>query len=82
MDERKQEFLVRDLAGCDIETESGEILGKLVDVYPTGANDVFVVRGASTEYLIPALKSVVVRISLDERRIVVKLPDGLREIYE
>lgn len=63
-------------------TEVGDVLGVLKDVLPTGSNDVFVVRGPLREYLIPALKTVVLSIDLRERRIVVRLPEGLREVYE
>ncbi len=75
-------YNTRDLDGCAVVTESGEILGVFKDVYPTGANDVFVVRSETREYLIPALKDVVLSIDLTARRIVVRLPPGLREIYE
>jgi 16S rRNA processing protein RimM len=90
-------FRVKDLDGCEVVTESGEVLGVLKDVYATGANDVFVVRraprpaptappGAATqdekEYLVPALKEVVLSIDQAAKRIVVRLPPGLREVYE
>lgn len=78
----KKEYLVRDLDGCRVVTESGEDLGELKDVYPTGSNDVYVVRSALREMLIPALTSVVLSIDLREKRIVVRLPPGLREVYE
>lgn len=75
-------YFVRDLDGCEVLTETGESLGLLKDVLPTGANDVFVVRKDEREYLVPALKDVVLKIDLESRRIVVRLPPGLREIYE
>ncbi len=75
-------YRVNDLDGCAVVTENGETLGTLKDVYPTGANDVFVVRGEEREYLIPALKDVVLEIDLEARRILVRLPPGLRDVYE
>lgn len=78
---KEGQYRVSDLARCQVVTESGEVLGRLADVYPTRANDVFVVRGAR-EYLIPALKSVVMEINLEACRIVVRMPAGLKEIYE
>ena len=63
-------------------TLQGECLGKLVDVLPSGGNDIFVVQQAGREVLIPALKSVVRSIDLEGKRIDVELPQGLREIYE
>jgi 16S rRNA processing protein RimM len=77
-----QTFRVSDLAGCVVFTVEGERLGELVDVLPSGGNDIFVVKDGEKELLIPALKTVVTRIDLKERRIDVTLPNGLRELYE
>ncbi|MBI4395688.1 MAG: PRC-barrel domain-containing protein [Elusimicrobia bacterium] len=77
------DYLVKDLDGCEVVTEAGEVLGILKDVYPTGGgNDVFAVRNETREILIPARKDVVLSIDVAARRILVKLPPGLREIYE
>jgi 16S rRNA processing protein RimM len=73
---------VNDLVQCQVFTEAGECLGLLKDVLPSGGNDIFVVQGATKEYLIPALKTVVTRIDVAAKRIEVQLPAGLREIYE
>lgn len=75
-------FKVADLDGCAVVTEAGESLGILKDVIGTKANDVFVVVQGEREYLIPALKEVVLDIDLTARRILVRLPAGLRELYE
>jgi 16S rRNA processing protein RimM len=71
-------YLVKDLAGCEVVTADGEALGRLRDVLPTGGNDVFVVGEGAAEILVPAIKSVVLSIDLDQRRITVDLPKGLR----
>lgn len=75
-------YKVRDLADCEVVTSAGERLGRLVDVWPTGGNDVFVVREGGREMLLPALKRVVRNIDVTLKRIEVVLPPGLREIYE
>lgn len=74
-------YRVQDLDGCRVETVEGEVLGIFKDVITTGSNDIFVVQGTK-EYLIPALKTVVLEINLTERLIKVQLPAGLRDIYE
>jgi 16S rRNA processing protein RimM len=74
-------FRTADLAGCEVVTEAGEVLGVFKDVIGSKANDVWVVEGRK-EYLIPALKDVVLKVDLAARRILVRLPAGLREIYE
>ena len=74
-------YKVKDLAGCQVVTDRGECLGILVDVLPSGGNDIFVVQQGLREMLIPALKSVVQTIDLPHKRMEVTLPQGLREVY-
>ena len=67
-----------------IDAQHG-LLGVLVDVLPTGANDVLVVcppTAGKQELMIPALKSVVQKIDLTARKIYVVLPAGLKELYD
>ena len=72
---------VSEIAGFRVETEEGVFLGVLKDVFGTKANDVFVVRKDAEEILVPALKSIVLDISLSEKKILVRLPKGLADIY-
>lgn len=67
------------LLGLPVVTEAGEALGALVEVLETGANDVYVVQGEGGELLLPAIRSVILRIDLAARQITVRLPDGLRD---
>ena len=76
------EYKVSDLAGSQVLTPEGELLGTLMDVLPSGGNDIFVVRQGEREMLIPALKDVVRSIDIAGKRLEVVLPQGLREIYE
>ena len=53
-------------------------MGELTEVLETGSNDVYVVAGEDgKEVLIPALKWVVTQVDLENRRMQVKLPEGL-----
>ena len=70
-------YFVEDLIGCKVVTTEGLDLGELFDVMRTGANDVYVVRKEDKETLVPALKDVVIKVDLTERRIEVCLPEGL-----
>jgi 16S rRNA processing protein RimM len=58
------EYYWYDLIGLKVVTSSGEPLGRLESIIETGSNDVFVVKSAEREYLIPALQDVVVNIDL------------------
>ena len=55
-----------DLIGLRGEVNDGRQLGRLRDVLQPGGNDVYVFKGAMGEVLVPALKSVVLRVDLDE----------------
>ncbi len=72
------EFYLYELIGMTVETQDGLVLGKLVDIMETGANDVFIVQGERFgEILIPAHDQTLVDIDRDQQRIFMALPDGL-----
>lgn len=73
------EFYIRDLIGLRAETEEGEFLGEISRVFPTGANDVYVISG-ETEFMLPAVKDFVKRVSIAEGKIIVRLAEGMREL--
>jgi 16S rRNA processing protein RimM len=56
-----------------------DCLGTIVQVIQTGANDVYLVKGAKGEICIPALRSVVKNVDVKEKRMEVVLPPGLLE---
>jgi 16S rRNA processing protein RimM len=67
------------IVGLDVITEAGEALGQVTEILETGANDVYVVTGPTgEELLLPALKSVILQIDLEARRMTVHLMEGLR----
>ncbi|WP_337288373.1 ribosome maturation factor RimM [Candidatus Methylomirabilis sp.] len=53
-----------DLIGLKVVTEEGRELGRIVEILETGANDVYVVHGAGSEWLLPATREVVRRVDL------------------
>lgn len=66
-----------DILGLDVVTETGEHVGKVAEIIPTGGNDVYVVKNGERETLIPALDWVVLSIDPGKRLMRVNLPDGL-----
>jgi 16S rRNA processing protein RimM len=66
------------IIGLEVVTDAGETLGQVAEIITTGANDVYVVRGEAGEILLPAIRSVILEISLDQQRLTVHLLDGLR----
>ena len=72
------EYFHYQLMGLRVVTEDNEELGTISDILETGSNDVYVVTGAGSEILIPGLADVVKGIRLDDKIMVVDLPEGLR----
>lgn len=73
-------FYVADLIGLPVFDEEGKQLGTFKDSITTGSNDVYIVAvPGGKDLLIPALKIYVREINLQEKRIVVKLPEWTDE---
>ena len=74
----KDSYFIVDLLGLEVYTVEGELLGTVNDIFPTGSNDVYVVKDEfGKQILIPALKTVIKDIDLESKKIIVELPEGL-----
>ena len=75
--EEGQYFIV-DLIGLDVYTDEGNLLGKVDDIYNTGANDIYVVKDElGKQVLLPGIKEVIKEVDLDNEKIIVHLIPGL-----
>jgi len=73
-------FYTFQLKGCRVFQEE-EYLGTITDVLDLGGSEVLKVdRDDKEETLIPFAHSYLKKIDLDQRRIDVNLPEGLRDI--
>ena len=72
-------YFIFDLVGCRVVTDAGVELGILDEVLQPGANDVYVVKKGNDEVLIPAVKSFVLDIDIENKLITVK-GDMLQEV--
>lgn len=71
-------YLIVDMLKCEVYTEENELLGKMIDVLQTGSNDVYVVKNEKgKEILLPAIKDVVKKVDIQNKKIIVKLMEGL-----
>ena len=72
------EFYHYQVIGLEVHTESGDVLGEIVDVLkPPKANEVFVVHGVRGEILIPVIEDVVRHLDLDAGVVVIHPIPGL-----
>ena len=72
------QYYVDEIEGCTVRSSAGEVLGCVREVLQPGANDVFIVgRPGKRDLLIPAIRTVVLEVDLEERTLTVDLPEGL-----
>jgi 16S rRNA processing protein RimM len=71
------EFYWFEIIGLQVFSKEGDFLGTVKSIFPTGSNDVYVVKKKGEEFLIPALESVVLSVDLDRHSMTVDLPEGL-----
>ena len=74
------EYYWRDLIGLTVVTDLGVELGSLVDIFETGSSDIYVVRGESKEYLIPAIADVITLVDLPGKKMIITPLDGLLDL--
>lgn len=72
----KDSFYIYKILNLPVYDEEGERLGEIKEVLKTGSNDVYVIRG-KREFLIPVIKDVVKKVDLKNKKIIIKLMDGL-----
>jgi len=70
-------YFISDLIGAKVITLDGINIGRLVDIFPTGSNDVFVVRSEGKEKLIPAIEDVVKEVDVRGKKIIINFLEGL-----
>ena len=71
-------YFITDLIGIDVYTEENEFLGNITDIFPTGSNDVYVVKDEKgKQILLPAIGEVIKEVNVEEKKIIVRLIPGL-----
>lgn len=76
----KGSFYTFHLKGCQVVAADGEALGTVSDVLDSGGTPILKVDGKHGEILIPFAQSFLRKMDLDQRRIEMSLPDGLRDL--
>jgi 16S rRNA processing protein RimM len=76
------DFYIFQLIGLKVFIKGGEFLGEIRDILCTGGTDVLVVERSKKEYLIPMAEEYLENIDIDNKKIIIKPPEGLLEINE
>ena len=73
----EDEYYIADLIGMEVFTEDGHF-GVVRDVMETGANEVYIVESDKHgEVLIPAIRQCVLDVNVEEKKMKIRLMDGL-----
>ena len=75
----KDTYFIADLIGLQVYVEStNQLLGKVDDIFPTGSNDVYVVKDElGKQILLPGTKEVIKQVDLEGGKIIVHILPGL-----
>lgn len=71
-------YFIIDLMGIEVTTDEGILLGNIVDVFPTGSNDVYVVKDElGKQILLPAIADVIKKVDIEHKKMTVHMMPGL-----
>lgn len=75
---KENSYFIVDIIGSEVFTDEDRYLGKVVDVFPTGSNDVYTVKADDgKEILLPAIEEVIKNVDTKNKKIIVHLLEGL-----
>ncbi len=71
-------YFIVDLLDMEVYTDDEKYLGKISDVYPTGSNDIYVVKNEEGKQIVlPAISQVIKNVDIQNKKMLVHLLDGL-----
>ena len=75
----ENEYYAGDIIGMDVYAEDGSKIGKLTEIYRTGANDVYQIKRDDNgkEILLPAIEECILEVDTASGRMTVHIMDGL-----
>jgi len=66
--------------GLTVYSTNGDMLGRVVDVYPAEGSDIYVIRGERRDILVPAIEDIVTTIDIDGGKMTIEPIDGLLDL--
>ncbi len=69
--ENEDEYFWFELIGLEVYLDTGRFIGTLQEIINTVSNDIYVVKEGNKEILVPALHGVVLKIDLENKRMII-----------
>ena len=76
---KKGDWFIQDLIGCTVydADDNTKSYGTLTDVAETGANDIWFIENDGKEYIIPAIKDVVINVDVENESVFIRPLKGI-----
>ncbi|TFF64875.1 16S rRNA processing protein RimM [Helcococcus ovis] len=71
------EYYINELIDMEVYNQDNHKIGVIKDVLKYDVNDIYIVKSKDHEIMIPAVKEFILSVDLDNRKIVVKLIEGM-----
>ena len=68
------------VVGFEVYALQGERIGIITRVWSTPGGELYVVQGATTEHLIPAVKEIIEKVDFVAGRVIINPPEGLLDL--
>lgn len=78
----RDEYYWFELIGLKVYLNTGQYIGTIRHILPTGGNDIYVIRDGESEVLIPAIHDVVKEIDLKRKIMIITPVEGLLDLNE
>jgi len=75
----EDQYYIVDLIGLNVY-EDDVLLGVLNDVIQSGGTDIYVIKTEKKEIMVPAIAEHILEIDMQNKRILVQIPEGLKEL--
>jgi len=80
-DLQEDTYYLKDLIDCRVIDEIDEDLGFISNVLQNGAQDTYeIIDNNGNDFLLPAVKEFIKEVDIENKRVRVRLPKGLRDI--
>ncbi|MFW6380940.1 MAG: ribosome maturation factor RimM [Bacillota bacterium] len=74
------EFYVHNLLECQVYTESGRYLGRVIQVLDTGGADILVIEDEDQQYMVPFARQFISELRPGDKQLVIKPIPGLLDL--
>ncbi len=73
----KINWISKKILNYKVTDESGNSVGRIIDVIWLPSHDAYIIEKESKEYIIPIVPEIIKKVDYDNRNIIIKVMDGL-----